>query len=205
MWEVLCFLMLVFGVFLAVELNPRQRKRAALMRAISKNDLGGVQRIVDSNLNLNFNYTWQMMRLGSPVSSAFSRSDRSIADFLIARGASLSPKSPGNEALLTNAVRSGNPEQIDLALSAGHDIHFQPPKHSKPLARAIHHQWIPMARFLVSRGANKEDIGPGDCRWHAMQSATILFVHELGIEVPQDVLTAIENGDWDRRTPPKST
>jgi hypothetical protein len=162
-----------------------------------------VKQIVDSNLNLNFNYTWQFMRLGSPMALAIGRSDRSIADFLIARGASLSPKSPGNEALLTNAVGSLNSELVDLALVAGHNIHFKPPKRSKPLARAIHHQWIPMARFLISRGAGKEDIGPGDCRWHAMQGATILFVRDLGIEVPQDVLTAIENGNWDRPASPK--
>lgn len=120
--------MLVFGVFLAMELNPRQKKRAALMAAIRKNDLDDVKRIVDSNLNLNYNYVWQLMPLGSPLSHAVGRSDRSIADFLIARGASLSPKSPGNEALLTNAVGSQNSELVDLALAAGHDIHFKPPK-----------------------------------------------------------------------------
>jgi hypothetical protein len=62
-----------------------------------------------------------------------------------------------------------------------------------------------MARFLISKGACKEDLGPGDCRWHAMQSETILFVREMGIEVPQDVLAAIENDNWDRRAPPTST
>lgn len=175
--------------------------------AIRKNNLREVKLIVDSNLNLNFDYTWPFMRTGSPLSYAFAfaRFDRSIVDLLIARGASLSPKSPGNQALLTNGVRSLNTELVDLALAAGHDIHFKPPKHSVPLARAIHHQWIPMARFLVSRGAGKEDIGPGDCRWHAMQGATILFVRELGIEVPENILTSAEKGDWDRRTPSKRT
>ena len=119
------------------------------MAAIHAGDLNGVKRIADSKLDLNFNYTWQFMRLGSPLSHAFCRNDRSLVDILIARGAALSPKSPGNEALLTNVVRGGNFELVELALEAGHDIHFQPRKHSKPLARAIHHQSIPMARFLV--------------------------------------------------------
>jgi hypothetical protein len=200
---ILILLLLAFGVFLALELNPRQKRRAALMAAISRNDLREVELIVASNLNLNFNHTWQFMRVGSPLARAVGRSDRSIADFLIARGASLSPKSPGNEALLTIAVGSLNPELVDLVLAAGHDIHFKPPNRSTPLARAIHHQWIPMARFLVSRGAGKKDFGRGDCRWHAMQGATILFVRELGMDVPQNVLTAIENGEWDRRPTPK--
>ena len=37
-----------------------------------------------------------------------------------------------------------------------------------------------------------------------MRLETILFVRELGIEVPQQVLAAVESGDWDRRTPAKS-
>ena len=204
MWQLLCVLGAALGVLAVMELNPRQRRRTALLDAIREGDLNSVKRIADSKLNLNFNYTWQFMRLGSPLSHAFCRNDRSIADILIARGASLSPKSAGNQALLTNAVRGGNFELVELALAAGHDVHFQPCKHSKPLARAIHHQSIPMARFLVSKGASTEDISAGDCRWHAMRRETILFVHELGIEVPQEVLAAVENGDWDRRTPPKS-
>src|SRR5439155_6689396 len=160
--------------------------------AIHTGDLEKVKRIADSKLNLNFNHTWQFMRLGSPVSHAFCRKDRAIADILIARGATVSPKSPGNEALLTNAVRGGNLELMELALAAGHDIHFKPKGHSKPLARAIHHNWVPLARFLVSRGANSEDLCLDDCRWHAMRGETILLVRELGIEVPQEVLTAVQ-------------
>lgn len=198
MWQLLCILMLAFGLLLIIELNPRQRKRAALFKAIAKNDLEAVRQIVDSGLNLNFNHRWQFMSLGSPLSRAVIRPDRSITDFLISRGASLSPKSPGNAALLTNAVCGGNFEFVDLVLASGHNIHFQPPKHSRPLAHVIRRQNIPMARFLVSRGASKEDIR--DCRWHAMNTEAISFVRELGVEVPRDVWTAVESGDWDRRT-----
>ena len=197
MWQVFCVFGVAIGVLMAMDLNPRQRKRAALMDAIAKGDLETVNRIIGTNFNLNFNYAWQFMRLGSPVSLAFSKKDRLIADALIARGASLSPKSPGNDALLSAAVHGGNFELIDLALGSGHDIHFKPNRHSKPLATAIHHNSIPLARFLISRGAGKEDLTLGDCRWHAMRSETILLVHELGIEVPEDVLTAVQNGNWD--------
>ena len=93
---------------------------------------------------------------------------------------------------------------VAQALAAGHDIHFKPNKYSKPLASAIHHQSIPMARFLISKGANKEDLSVGDCRWHAMNSEAILFVRELGMDVPPEVLTAVQNGEWDRRAPAKS-
>jgi len=186
--------------------SPRRKRRRALIDAIERGDLTATKEVVARGLLLNFNY-WSELSwssIGSPLSLAFAKRERSLADFLIANGASLSPKSPGNEALLTNAVRGGNFELADLALAAGHDIHFKPRNHSKPLARAIHHQSIPMARFLISRGAGKEDIGAGDCRWHAMNSQTISLVRELGIEVPEDVLAAIENGHWDRRAPTKT-
>src|SRR5919106_2192037 len=130
MWQLLCGVGAALGVLAIMELNPRQRKRTALMDAIRKGDLNSVKRIADSKFNLNFNYSWQFMRLGSPLSHAFCRNDRSIADILIARGASVSPKSPGNEALLTNAVRAGNFELVELALAAGHDIHFKPHNYS---------------------------------------------------------------------------
>jgi hypothetical protein len=175
-----------------------------LMDAIRKSDLDSVKRIADSKLNLNFNYRWQFMRLGSPLSHAFCRKDRSVADALIERGASLSPKFPGNEALLTNAVRGGNFQLVELALAAGHDIHFKPEKHSKPLASAIHHQSISMARFLISKGADKEDLSAGDCRWHAMNAESILFVHELGVDVPKNVLDAVNNGEWGPHAPARS-
>jgi len=198
MWQffVVGSALIALGVLVTIELNPRQRKRAALMDAIRKGDLDSIKRIADSKFNVNFNYAWQFMRLGSPLSHAFCQKDRSVVDVLIAGGADLSPKSPGNEALLANAIHGGNFELVDLALAAGYDIHFAPPKYSKPLATAIHHNSIQMARFLISKGASKDDLISGDCRWHAMRIETILFVRELGIEVPQDVLAAVENGDW---------
>jgi hypothetical protein len=190
-----------------MRLSPSRKKRRALVDAIARGDLASIKQIVLDGLPVNFNYwselSWGSM--GSPLSMAFTKKDPSIADFLIANGASLSPKSPGNEALLTNGVLGGNFKLLDLALAAGHDIHFQPNKHSKPLARAIQHQLVPVARFLISKGANKGDLCIADCRWHAMNSETILFVRELGIEVPQNVFAAVENGDWDRRTSPNIT
>src|SRR5262249_2939185 len=154
---------------------------------------------------LNFNYrshvSW--MSMGSPLSLAAIRKDPSIAECLIANGASMSPKSPGNEALLTNAVLGNNLKLIDLALAAGHDIHFKPHRHSKALARAIHHNLVETARFLISRGANSQDLCAGDCRWHAMRGETILLVRQLGMDVPQDVLTAVQNGEWDPPAPAK--
>ena len=84
MWQVLCVFGVAIGILMAMDLNPRQRKRAALMDAIAKGDLETVNRIICTNFNLNFNYTWQFMRLGSPVSLAFSKKDRLIADALIA-------------------------------------------------------------------------------------------------------------------------
>ncbi|HXI72466.1 MAG TPA: ankyrin repeat domain-containing protein [Verrucomicrobiae bacterium] len=207
MWQLwlVCALIFGFGIFAAKELNPRQKKRAALMDAIRKGDLTNVRCLTDTGMNLNFNYNWQFMRLGSPLVWAFSRNDRLIADFLIERGASTSPKSPGNAALLSSAVHGGNFDLVDLALAAGHDIHFKPDERSKPLASAIHHRAIPMARYLVSKGASIADLQIGDCRWHAMNSETIIFVHELGMEVPQNILTAINNGDWDVRKTAKTS
>ena len=195
---------IALGVLVTMELNPRHRKRAALIDAIRKGDLDSIKRIADSKFNLNFNFAWQFMRFGSPLSHAFCQQDRSVADVLITRGADVSPKSPGNEALLTNAVRGGNFELVELALATGHDIHFAPRKYSKPLATAIHHNSIQMARFLISKGAGKEDLTLGDCRWHAMRGETILLVRELGIEVPREVLVSVQDGDWGRRTPAKS-
>lgn len=196
MWQLACLVIAAFGLFALKELNPWQRRRAALWNAIRIGDVDTVKHLANTGMNLNFNYNWQFMRMGSPLAFAFHRKDRSISDILIAHGASISPKSPGNEAMLSSAVHGGNFELIDLALSAGHDIHFKPDKQSKPLATAIHHNAISLATFLVSKGASKEDLGPGDCRWHAMRTETILFVHELGIDVPHDVLAAVKDGEW---------
>jgi hypothetical protein len=167
------------------------------MNAIREGDLQRVKQIVDDGFNLNFNYGYQFMRFGSPLSWAF-RQSREIADFLIAHGASVSPKSPGNEALLVSAVRGNHLELIDRALAAGHNIHFQSRRYSAPLAQAVRTQSLETARHLISRGAVKEDIR--GCRWHTLRSQTILFLRDLGIEVPSDVIDAVRTGSWD--TPP---
>jgi len=179
--------------------SPVQKQRAALREAIRRRDASEIKRLADSGMNLDFSYTWQFRPQGSPMAFAFLTGDRSISDILIAHGASTSPKSPGNQTLLVNAVRGGNIELVDLALSAGHDIHFKPQNYAKPLASAIHHQSIAMARFLVSKGAGAEDVKLSDCRWYAMRSEMICFVSELGMEVPKDVLACVEKGSWDGR------
>ena len=188
---------LIFQLWM--QFSPGRKKKRALVDAIGSGDLAAVQEIVSNGLSPNFNYwshiSWLWM--GSPLSLAAHKMGPSIADFLIANGASIAPRSPGNETLLSNAVGGGNFKLIDIALAAGHDIHFQPEKQSKPLAKAIHHQMVPMARFLISRGASKEDLTAGDCRWHAMNSETILFVQEIGMDVPPDILRAARNGEWD--------
>ena len=145
-------------------------KREALRGAIQKRNLEKVKRLAASGMNLNFTYTGYFgIGIGSPLSLTFTINDRSFDDVLIWYGASISPKSIGNRGLLTSAVAGGNFELIDLALASGHDIHLRPfPKSSTPLARAIHRQSLPMARFLISRGAGKEDLTTGDCRWHRM-------------------------------------
>src|SRR6476646_9861516 len=101
MWPFFCLLTLFLALLVAFRPGPRQRRRTALMNAIREGDLQRVKQIVDDGFNLNFNYGYQFMRFGSPLSWAFGRS-REIADFLIAHGASVSPKSPGNEALLVS-------------------------------------------------------------------------------------------------------
>src|SRR5438093_7295883 len=86
--------------------SPRRKRRRALIDAIERGDLTATKEVVASGLLLNFNY-WSELSwssIGSPLSLALAKRERSLADFLIANGASLSPKSPGNEALLTNAV-----------------------------------------------------------------------------------------------------
>jgi ankyrin repeat protein len=187
--------------------SPRRKKKRALIDAIARGDFEGVKQAVSSGLPLNFNYwshhSWGSC--GSPLSVAMSKKDPAIAEFLIAHGASLSPQSRGNGALLTNAVRGGNIELVKLALAAGHDIHFSPAKHPTPLAQALQNQAIPLARFLISKGARKEDLTRYARRWFAMRTETILFVREQGIEVPQKVLDAIAKGEWDRRTPKENT
>ena len=181
--------------------SPTRKKKLAIIDAVGRGDLDGVQQIASKGMSLNFNYwshvSWRW--IGSPLSAAFGKKDASIANFLIANGASVSPNSPGNDTLLLQAVKSGDLERVDLALKAGYDIHFQPRNCSKPLAAAIHRRSIPMARFLLSKGAAKEEVGY--CRWHTMNSETILFIHEIGIEVPSDVLTAVRDHKWERPTP----
>jgi hypothetical protein len=205
MWLVLC----VFGAGLlglvAAKLDPRQRKRTALMDAIRKGDLDRIKRITTSKFDLNFCYMRHGLAVGSPLARSFQLKNRSVADLLISQGASLSPKSPGNWALLGIAVRSGNVELVELTLEAGHDLHFKARNSSRPLAAAIHRNLVPMARFLVSKGASKEDLVSGDCRWYRMPAEAILFVRDLGIEVPTEILDAIEKGEWDTPTHTKST
>lgn len=170
-----------------------------MIDAIGRGDIDGVERAIRGGVPLNFNcwshLSWSSM--GNPLSLAMLKKDPAIANFLIANGASLSPKSRGNEALLTNAVSGSNLELVKLALAAGNDIHFSPPRYPTPLAQALQHQDIPLARFLISKGAGKEDLNRYARRWFAMRAETILFVRELGIEVPTDVLTAIATDQWE--------
>jgi hypothetical protein len=209
MWPVIAILLAAWGGLLAFQVwmqhSPRRKKKRALIDAIERGDVEGVKRAVSTGVALNFNYwshiSWSS--IGSPLSLAIIKKDTTIADLLIAHGASPSPKSPGNEALLTNAVRGGNFEFVKLALAAGHDIHFSTPKYPTPLAQALQHQSMPLARFLISKGASKEDLTHFACRWFAMRAETIFLVRELGIEVPAEVLTAIANGQWNLPEPPR--
>lgn len=193
----------VLGFQVWMQHSPRRKSRRALIDSIGRGDLEAVTQAINSGVPLNFNYwshqSWSS--IGSPLSLAMLKKDPAIANLLMTHGASLSPESSGNEALLTNAVRGGNLELVKLALAAGHDIHFSPPKYPTPLAQAVQHQEIPLARFLISKGARKEDLTRYARRWFAMRTETILFVRELGIEVPQEVLDAIAKGEWDRCTP----
>jgi hypothetical protein len=182
----------LIGFQLWTHKSPWRREKNALIDAIGRNDLNAVREIVGRGRSLNFNY-WShgcWLSLGSPLSLAVFKKNRSIADFLIANGASWSPRSPGNGALLRNAVRGGHLDFIDSAMAAGHEIHFK-----TLLSLAIHEQRsLATARHLVSKGAVKEDVA--GCQWFRMDVEMILFIHELGVEVPQNVLDAVRRGDW---------
>jgi hypothetical protein len=169
------------GMFSLIRKCRRQR---ALFEAIDRRDLHQIQQLVAEGLDLNFvrqSYSplfWAVCRMDSPQ-------DRGIVNYLLSQGAS--PRAAGNEYLLGRAARTGDHETIDLALDAGHDIHCRPKHSSTALQGAAHKNKPDTMRYLIQRGATKEDFDVGRCRWYAIRNEVIRILLELGVNVPPDV------------------
>jgi hypothetical protein len=180
---------LVFGIIAGLSRFSRNGK-GALIDAIGGRDLHAINRIINNGINLN-----SAIHGISPLAWAFRRNDRSIIDLLIAKGASLSPDSPGNASLIIEAARSCSPELIDMALTAGHNIRFRrEPGGDSVLEMAVRQKSPETIRYLFSKGAKNEDFR--GTRWHTIDSATILTLLELGASVPDDIAAAVKEGTW---------
>ena len=155
-----------------------------LLEAIRKRNLKRIRRLVAEGLDLNFRRQG-FSPLSRAVSGMKSPEDRAVVDLLISLGASLS--GPGNEYLLVMAARQGDHELIDLSLAAGHNIHSRPKNSNSALQVAAHRNKPETMKYLIERGANKEDFELDYCRWYAVRNEVIRILLELGVDVPKDV------------------
>jgi len=148
-----------------------------------------VKALLDEGLDVNFT------RSGfSPLCQALVTGNRAVMDLLIAHGASLS--APGSEHFLSLAAGRGDHELIDLALAAGHDIHFRATSTAAtPLEAAAHVNRHETMKYLIARGAAREDFRL-KCRWFGLHRATINVLLELGVDVPQDLVHLVKTGNW---------
>jgi ankyrin repeat protein len=173
----------------------KRRQQLALCQAIYHGNLKRVQEIVDGGLDLNFE------RDGvSPLCRAVSGINewtpdaRKIIDYLMAHGAS--PRSPGNDFLLSIAARVGESDFIDLALAAGHDIHSKFENSTTPLQSAAFRNKAETMKYLIERGATKEDFDLTRCSWARISAPTILVLLDLGVDVPEEVVGYVKTGNW---------
>ena len=168
-------------------------KRVALCRAIAERNLLQVQELIGRGLDLNF-----VVKGSSPLCRAVWRledwktPDRRIVDFLLTHGASAGK--PGNDSLLVGAARIGDHGLIDLALDAGHDIHFRPRHTPTPLQVAAFRNKPDTMRYLIAKGASKEDFDVEKCSWTSINPETISVLLELGVKVPDDVVECVREG-----------
>jgi len=167
-----------------MEFVCKWRRRKAFFEAIDARDFQKMQQLLAEGFDVNCvrkYYSplfWAVCRMDSPR-------DRGVVDFLIAHGAS--PRGPGNEFLLGVAARKGDHCAIDLALAAGHDIHARPKNSNTALQGAAHRGKPETMRYLIERGATKEDFDVRRCNWYPIKSEVIRILLELGVDVPQDV------------------
>ncbi len=119
---------------------------------------------------------------------------RKIFDYIMAHGAS--PGNPGNDYLLSSAARLGEHEIIDLALAAGHDIHFRPRQGTTPLQSAAFRNKPETMKYLIARGAVREDFDVTRCSWVRLNAATINVLLDSGVEVPNEIAGYVKTGKW---------
>jgi ankyrin repeat protein len=184
-----------------IALLKKWKKRMALCRAIRECSFQRVEALLNNGLDVNF-----VMGGSSPLSQAAWKlygsidcrssadTERKVLDVLIAFGASANM--PGNDSLLIAAALMGDHQLIDVALNGGQDLHFRPPSTPTPLQAAAFKNRTETMKYLISKGATKEDFNVQKCRWTSIHSETIRILLELGVDVPFDVAESVRNGKW---------
>ena len=177
------------------EQNRKRRQQLALCHAIYHGGFEQIRKLVEDGLDLDF------VRDGfSPLSVAVSSIDnwrpdgRKIVDYLIEHGAS--PRNSGNDGLLSIAARVGEHDLIDLALAAGHDIHFCRKQCTTPLQSAAFRNKAETMKYLIEKGSAKEDFDVTRCSWARLNAATITVLLDLGVDVPGEIAGYVKTGKW---------
>ena len=91
---------------------------------------------------------------GTPLSEAASLGYTDIVKFLVVNGASIE-QVPEGDPIIHEAIRSGNPEIVDLLVKHGADITTtdcigQTPLHES----ASEDKWLEVTKYLVRKGVN---------------------------------------------------
>lgn len=105
-----------------------------------------------------------------------------IFNFLIEIGASITK--PGNDHFVCAAVKWGRTDLVEMALNAGHNIHLKHKDTPTALQQAAYNNNFSMMKYLIERGANKDDIDLRQFSWVRIHPDTKLILRNIGVEVP---------------------
>eukprot|EP01098_Paradermamoeba_levis_P011033 TRINITY_DN467_c0_g3_i1.p1 TRINITY_DN467_c0_g3~~TRINITY_DN467_c0_g3_i1.p1 ORF type:complete len:148 (-),score=32.08 TRINITY_DN467_c0_g3_i1:111-554(-) len=128
--------------------KERRKKGEELSVACERGELQKVEQLVSEGADVN----WKGSHAITPLHHAASNGRRSVAEFLISKGAEVEPIDGGCTPL-HNAAYYGHQSVVEFLVSNGASIHAKNNK-GTPVFHSIIRCQLPGVEFLISHGAH---------------------------------------------------
>jgi ankyrin repeat protein len=167
--------------------SQQTQQRKAMECAIFRGDLGTVVRLLDAGVSPDLAIDGVTL-----IVFAITQRKSDIVAALLESGARLS--GPGNERLLSRSALRGDTVMVRRAINAGGSVNARPRHGLTPLEEAVRSNNLEMIDLLMQLGAKPADLRY--VRWFGVRADTIRKMASWGIDVPCDVMQAVQEGKW---------